>query len=561
MKFTLKDVHSAVFAIFVVALTFSKAALASDFPTEKVRLKIFAKVVSELERIDGEGLPPRKNRPESWKKTVDILRHQVMIAKNPIEFGQVFRKLDATYPNLHTQLVLADQYDIAAGRVRPKIGVRFAAEVIERNQKVFKYKVNSIEAEMMKSFKEVNRPAIGDEVLAINGKPMTAWSRENFIYCKFPMREQCEANFFDHFRKGFLSWDWRQPLKYTLQRNGRIWDIDVPFEMPSSLGNSLVQSQPNKSAELECPVEADRYDGFSPVYRGLNICAFESQEHPNVTVLRIASFRYRELPKESKIQSLKDEVEGFYSTYWKTKAPTTKRLIVDLIDNGGGDTPIAWYQIFYQRPFQEQFVQFKKIQELEDGPIRKDLFYEDNAKEIWFSELKKSGNYNKIKLGQFLPTIPQFCASEDKSCADGLFEERPNGFKGQIYLLVNEWCISTCTGFVWSIKNQLGKRAKLFGMPDSGDSAYARLFLDVFLDDTVTDGFRIEISPRPGRTRQNLPDGAFLRQQITATRSTDSKGKLISAKPTNADVWVPYRYRHYDDSWEAKVFKAALDDR
>lgn len=560
MKLKINDSRSTLFAIFLLALFICKTAVASDFPTEKTRLKIFDKIVSELERIDGEGLPPRTNRPEIWKETVGILREQVKTAHNPIEFGQVFRKLDATYPNLHAQLVLADHYDIAAGRVRPKIAVRFAAEVIERNQKVFKYKVNSIETEMVKSFKEVNRPAVGDEVLAINSKPIKAWSRENFIYCKFPIREQCEANFFDHFRKGFLSWDWRQPLKYTLQRNGRIWDIDVPFDIPS-IGNSLSQSQPNKTAEPECPVEADRYDGFSPVYKGLNICAFESQKHPNVTVLRIASFRYRELPKESKIQSLKDEVEGFYITYWKTKAPTTNRLIIDVIDNGGGDTPIAWYQIFYQHPFQEQFVQFKKIQELEDERIRKDLFYEDNGKEIWFSELKKSGNYSKIKFGQFLPTIPQFCASEDKSCADGLFEARPNGFKGQIYLLVNEWCISTCTGFVWSIKNQLGKRAKLFGIPDSGDSAYARLFIDVFLDDTATDGFRMEISPRPGRTRQNLPDGAFLRQQITATRSTDSKGKVISARPTNVDIWVPYRYRHYEDSWEALVFKAALEDR
>lgn len=530
---------------------------AADFPNEQTRVKIFDKVVSELERIDGEGLPPRKNRPENWNTTVGILRSQAKSAQNPIDFGQVFRKLDATYPNLHAHVVLNDEYDIAVGRVRPRISVRFGPEIVERAKKVTRYKVNSIETDMMKVFKEANRPAVGDEILSINGKPIRQWSRENYVYCKFPLREQCESNFFDHFRKGLLSWDWRKPLKFTLRRNGRTWEIEVPFEVPTQ-NMPNIQAAISRTSEPECPVESDRYGSFSPVYKGHNICAFESGKHPNMTVLRIASFAYRDLRKDAKIRSVKDEVESFYSNYWKAKAPSTKRLIVDVIDNGGGDTPIVWYQIFYDRPFQEQYVQFKKILELADQKIRKDLFYEDGGKEIWFAELMKSGVYEKFKVGSFLPAIPQFCTSEDKNCAEGLFEPRPNGFKGQIYLLVNEWCVSTCSGFAWSVKNQFGKRAKLFGMPDSGDSAYARLYLDVYLDSSDPDGFRTEVSPRPGRTRQNLPAGALLRQQITATRSTDAQGRVISALPTPIDVWIPYRYRHYDGTWESKVFNAAL---
>jgi hypothetical protein len=414
---------------------------------------------------------------------------------------------------------------------------------------------------MMSVFKEVNRPAVGDEVLAINDKSIVEWSRENFIFCKFPMREQCEANFFDHFRKGFLSWDWRQPLKYKLQRNGRIWDIEVPLDMPLLSGKSSSQKQESQSPQLDCSVELDRYRTFAVVYSGFNICVFESPNYPNVTVLRIASFRYRDLPVESKIQSLKDEVESFYTTYWQAKSSIVKRLIIDLIDNGGGDDPIAWYKILFKHPFQEQFVEFKKIREIESESVRQNLFYEDKGKEIWFSEIRKNGSYDKVKFGKFLPTIPQFCVFEDKSCAEGSFETRPNGFTGQISLLVNEWCVSTCSGFVWNIKDRFGKRAKSFGFPDSGDTAYARLFLDVFLDDKAPDGFRLDISPRKGGARQNLPDASILRQQVSVTRSTDSKGKVISGKPTNVDVWVPYQYRHYEDSWEAEVFKRALGEK
>jgi hypothetical protein len=545
---------------FAAVIFWSLPAHAVELPSEETRVKIFDRVVAELERIDGEGLLARKNRPEDWKTTVRKLRAQAKAAATPIDFGQVFRKLDATYPNLHAQVVLDEDFDIAANRIRPQIGVRFAAEVVGPKQKKFQYKIGSIETEMMKSLREVLRPAIGDEVLAINGKPISEWSRENFLYCKFPLREQCEINFFDHFRKGYLAWDWRSPLEYTLRRNGRVWNLVIPVAVPPPGKKEPASNASRAASEPECPVEADRYENFAPVYKGFNICAFESQKFPGVTVLRIESFRYREIPKESKVQSLKGEVDQFYEAYWKAKAPSTKKLIIDLIDNGGGDVPIEWYRIFLNKPFQEQFVEFKKLAELEDDRIRKDLFYEDTGKEIWFSELNKKGAYQKVKQGQFLPRVPQFCVFEDRSCAEGIFESRPHGFKGEVRILVNEWCISTCTGFVWQMKQELRNRVRHIGVPDSGDSAYARLFVDVYLDPKSPDGFRAEVSPRPGGKRQLLPEGAVLRQQVTATRSTDAHGKVISAIPTPVDSWIPYRYRHYDESWEAKVFKTALKE-
>jgi hypothetical protein len=545
--------------IFFMSALFTETAEANErekFISPETRVAIFDKVVSELERIDGEGLPARRNRPVSWQATVADLRAQARNAESKIDFGQVFRKLDATYPNLHAKVTLADNYDIAAGRLRPKIAFRFGADFIGPKPSKFKYKISSIDGELTKEIKEVTRPALGDNIVAINGKAMAIWSDENFINCKFPLRQQCEANIFDHFRKGLLSWDWRSPLTYTLERNGRTWDVSVPVEIPKLVTRSAAAQGTN--VEGDCPDKPDRYLGFKPVYKGLNICVFESDIASNVTVLRIVSFRYRELPKESKIQSLKDEVEQFYEKYWKDKAPATRKLIIDLIDNGGGDTPVAWYQLFYTKPFQELYVQFKKLAELNDDPIRNALFYEDNAKEIWFNNLKTSSAFQKMKLGSFLPTIPQFCAHNDQSCDTGLFEPRKHGFTGDVRLLVNEWCISTCTGFVWSMKDQLGKRVKLVGFPDSGDSAYARLFIDVYLDSANNSGFRVQVSPILGGARQNVPDGAILRQQVTATRSTDSRGKLTSATPTKVDIWIPYLYRQYDDSWESLVFKAAL---
>lgn len=123
-------------------------------------------------------------------------------------------------------------------------------------------------------------------------------------------------------------------------------------------------------------------------------------------------------------------------------------------------------------------------------------------------------------------------------------------------MMTNEWCISSCSGFVWSMKKQLN--AKIIGLPDSGDSAYARLFVDIYLDFKSQDGFRLEVSSRKARTNQKLPEGALLRQQVSATRSTDSKGKLLSGRPRYVDEWVAPVYRSYLGSWESQVFKAAL---
>ena len=539
----------------ILVLVSATSASAADLPDHKTRLEMFDHVVAEYERLDGEGLPARANRPEKWRETIARLRKEMDAATTKTDVGRVFDRLDATYPNLHAHLTLADDYD-HRGQNRPKHAIRFRAEVVDRNQKSYAYRIGSIDTDMMKTFKETTRPAMGDEVVAIDGRPMKEWSRENFIFCKLPLREQCESNIFDHFRKGLLFRKTTDPIEYTLRRNGRTWTIKAPVEVAAD--RKTASTTPTPAPEPECPVEDGRYDGFKVVHRGLNICVFESEKWPGVAVLRLASFRYRNLPESSKVKSVRSEVEALYEAYWKERAPKVKKLIIDVIDNGGGDTPVAWYELFLDKPFQEMFVQFKKLPELENAEIREKLFYEDAGKEIWFKRLKETGRFAKIRTGDFLPSIPQFCATEDKSCEEGLFQPRSHGFKGEIRILVNEWCISSCTGFVWQLKDKLGKRVKLVGMPDSGDSAYARLYLDLYVDPSRPEGYRTEVTQRVGRTNQELPEGALLRQQIAVTRSTDSRDRVISAKPTAVDVWVPIHYREFDDSWEAKAFKAAL---
>jgi hypothetical protein len=255
---------------------------------------------------------------------------------------------------------------------------------------------------------------------------------------------------------------------------------------------------------------------------------------------------------------LAQEVESVWSSYWKKKSNKATEVVIEIIGNGGGDIPIPWYKLFFKNPFQEQYVQFKKILELDNPILRKEMFYHENGKEIFFQNLIKSGAYSKIKNGDYLPHIPQFCVHDNQDCREGSYLPYEHSFKGQIKILVDSWCISSCSGFVWQFKHHLPKQVQTYGHPDSGDTSYARVYIDVVLNTKLKKGYEIIINPRPGRTSQDLPKGTLLRQAVPVTVSTDENGKIISATPTEIDIWVPFRYQDGWQKWKVEVVKAAI---
>ena len=75
-------------------------------PSLGVRLQMFDAVVGSITRLDGDGLVFRSKRRESWDATVARLRREAEAAGSLTDFGRVFKRLDATYPNLHTRVHL-----------------------------------------------------------------------------------------------------------------------------------------------------------------------------------------------------------------------------------------------------------------------------------------------------------------------------------------------------------------------------------------------------------------------------------------------------------------------
>lgn len=512
-----------------------------QLPKPEVRKEMVVELSRQIERIDGEGLLSRKNRTTSWQKTIELLGDEALQAKTMFDFGRVFKRFDATYPNLHAHVYMIPEIDERNTVGAVKFSFKFLPVSADRNYKGSRFRITIPKGQIT----ELHN---GDELLAINSRPLQEWTDENFNFCKFPFREQCEIEFFDNFRSELLSWNRHQPLEFTIRRNKKEFRFEVAHSIKPKPTN---EEQEEDKEELPCGVSANRYKGFTLAYQGEHLCAFESAKNKGTVVLRIDSFVYQDVP----FAVLDGEVQIFWNNYWKKNASSIKTLILDVIENGGGQSPIPYYGLFYSKPYQELYVQFKKIKEFEQKEILESFFLGDKGKEIWFENIKKDQSFANTREGGFLSHIPQFCSSSKKDCREGLFEPRKNNFMGKIKILMNHWCISSCVGFVYNVKELLKDRVQTFGIPDSGDSAYSRL--SVFVSPLENGKIDAKVGSLKNARKPDKPE-PWVRQVAAVTRSTDKDGNVISGQPQKIDFWVSRKWNQTDDEWAAAVFDQAM---
>jgi hypothetical protein len=382
-------------------------------------------------------------------------------------------------------------------------------------------------------------PQIGDRIVEINGRAMKDWQNENFEFCKFPLKAQCDNVLTENLFDELLSWSHADQLTYTLDRNGRTWKIPVSVNRRFSA---------HKSDLPGCTDEANRYSGFVQTYSGQFACIYESLRRPNEAILRISSFYYPD-PK-ARIGSVRAEVDRLYP-WWKQHA-TWSQLIIDVIDNHGGDAPIPYYEILLQNDFQEQYVEFKKIPEMEDAKLRSGIFWNTEGQEIWFQDQLKSGAWAAIPMGGFSLPVPMFCALSGVSCDQGLFPVRKHPFRGRVDLLVNQWCVSSCDGFVFNIKERFGASARVFGQPQAADTGFSRLSIDLSADSHSPAGFMISIEPDADRPSE------LFSQTVVITRSVTHGGLATAGQPVFLDGFVPLTLDNRD-RWPEAVLDRALN--
>lgn len=469
----------------------------------------FIKLTSEMKRLDAAALSVRKNRIKNWDKILSDLKGELKEAKNLDETLLVFEKLDASYPNLHSYVTFAD----AIKRKDIKVPVAGISR-LWRGEKDVIFQITSI-SEDPKIKGDIKA---GDELIAINGRSMDKWSEENFEFCKWPLREQCDDDLFKNLVNNYLSWKNSDPLYYTLKRGGNTWDIQIPLKNPQKR---------NRKKYPTCEEENSRYPGYSLTYAGARLCLYNNLTAP--PIMRVMRFKYTKEDKD--ITSVNEEIERV-KDYWMKNA-TWDHLIIDVAGNGGGSDPIAYYKLFFKEPFQEQWAQFKKGEEIEDETLRKSIFWNSTAHEISFQNLIKSGGYEKLKAGEFLPKVPMFCADDSKSCSEGKFIPFEHSFDGKISLIVDQYCVSSCDGFVYELKDSLKDKVRIVGQPQSADTAFSRLDLALYMTQENTLEVKVEPISAP------FSENTILKQTVVVTRSVTEDGRVVDGVPEKVDIFIP----------------------
>lgn len=510
-------------------------------------LKLYDQYIAEVLRVDGDGLIPRKNRKKTWVEITKELRAQLSKAKTKMEIGRVFARLDAAYTNLHAHIDLSNEYDYNS-EGRPIFGVTFQPEKVEADGSVSRYLLSTVKKEYFINLEPEMRPTPGDEVVAINGRDIKSWANDSFEYCKFPYRSQCEVDFFDNFRKGMLSWNRREKLVITIVHNKQKINIQVPVF-------AKLENKKNESISTDkfepCGENTIRYPGFKLIYQGFHACVYENTSKKDLAILRIRSFKYRGLGDQTKLNDIYKETIAFYEQYWKAKSGIIKTLVFDLVENHGGDTVVTWSNQFINVPFQDQWVQFKSIKEFYNLDWQKDAFYDDQGKFQIFNSLNKSD----LKENSFLPAMPQFCVSST-DCLKEKWKPVDHHFNGNVIMLTDQWCISSCTGFAWTLKNYLADKVKVIGMPESGDSTYSRAYITGSLFEN--NEYKVEVGPRVPGSHAEVKNNAIFTAAVSVSRSTDENSKILSGKPVEVDIFDSVRWDESVDDWVGRLVKTYL---
>lgn len=504
----------------------SRAALAAEpaLPPPAQRAAMLSAVASEMARLDGEGLVVRdRNRARSFPETAKLLAEEAGAAASWPALMRAFARLDAAYPNLHARFAPGQWFRYRRARLVPSFGAEISAS--ER----VSWRLRGGEHD-------------GASLVAINGRAVENWAAENLEHCKFPLRSQCDAELFEGLRRELLSWTRAEPLAYTAEKDG------LRFEVPVTVSDAP-QSSPD--SEPLCSADAALYEGFTPAHLGRFACLFTKNSDPSTVVLRISSFSYYGGDKHP-IDSPAAEVDALWP-WWRKHAPGIRHLILDLAGNHGGNEPTPWYEILFERPYQEQWVVFRKLPELLDDSLRRQgLFWGTPQQEVWFQNLRRDGTWERTAWGAFLPPVPMFCAGEERSdCREGLFPVRRHGFTGRVTLILNRWCVSSCDGFAYEVKEQLGARVRVVGQHQAADTAYSRAMIGLHLDPSSPGGFRTIV----GSHRGDGNSAAVLSQTVAVTRSVLEDGTVVSGLPLPMDEFLAWPFGQEERAWRADAVK------
>jgi hypothetical protein len=521
------------------------------------RMAIFDAFITEIDRIDSDRFLLLKNKGINWLQVSQDLRAEIDRAKSPFDVGAVFKKLDALYPHIQSQYFLNPDLDQIPLGSKLFLPLRITPMIDDPNQQHFKFYISNVKVE---SFAGAQAPIEGDQILEINKKSILDWESENFIFCKYSSRTLCALELGHNLRGEILSWNHLSPLVFLVQRGPQKIVINVKSNIQSGgVLDSSDTSSDSYNESLACGIDAKkRYPAFGYRYKGRKLCLLESHSHPGVAILRISSFNY--FGNES-IRTLKQEVEIFSKFYWDEHSGEIKNLIIDIMDNEGGEAPINYYSILFNKPFEDEYIKYKKIKEWNDPGFDESLFTgdSDGGKMIWMKSLKEDGLYNKIEIGSFFEPIPRACVNSKLDCRVGRFEPAEHRFTGDVHVMLNQFCSLGCSSFAATLERNLGSRVSFYGLPDSADPAAALLELKMTLTPSGPNPVDFRTQLWTSATPALSPD-LLMTQSLAFSIPTDKAGISEAGVSRKITQMAKLTYKNYPTSYATDTLKTVLSN-
>ncbi len=518
------------------------------------RLSLFDLLVREIVRIDGDGLIVRDTRPESWSATVARLRREAASATTTAEYGSVFHRLRATYPNSHAAVTLADAYRRDWMSRDARLPISFRAEIVTPNVTRPVLRVATIDEDWRNSAKsDESSPVVGDEVVAMNHRPVADWWRENEIFCRLPLAWQCTISFHRNLVRGHLFWHPETPLAIEVLRDGK--KIHYTIQVTNVATQAATEQPATNAASTYCSSAALRMpDGFTSVWSSGMLCVFANAAHPGTLIWRIPSFASEQArtydAKPGQYRNVVDEVEHFHSTFWKSNSARIKHVIVDVAGNGGGEDTTPWFRLLLREPFQSDFVRFKKIREFDTPRANAALFWNSTGSLFQAVEaMRRDGTFARTRENEWLPAIPKFCPRKDVPCPIEKHQPLNHQFTGDVSVVIDPFCNSACVNFANVAKTRA--KAHIIGSSDTGDSTFSRLQIHFGFDAAGRAIVAIEDS-----SQIVTSVGTFT---VAATLSVTPSGTTLSAAPLAPDVVVGRYWQQNGDQWGKAALSAALE--
>ena len=505
----------------------------SDAPS---RVEAIETLADGLTANDSEAINGGWQGNKGWAKATAVAEAAAGKARDPGAFGLVLRTLYASYPSLHSHSELRADIDYRSSFGAPYIPFMMKVSIVAPGIEPTSVFLSSVSEDLTRV--SGARPAAGDRVVAINGRPISHWLSRTAAVCRRNSRWQCYGDFDKQLRNGLLGWDPRRVLRVDLVSHGR--------RETATYRPQAIPGRSDMHAQTGCETDDTRYQGFSRIYAGWNLCVFGSSAKPGVEIWRLRSFSY---PANATVDSPKSEVARFWEEHWKTAAPSVSKLIIDVSGNGGGDVPMAWYSLILDKPYQEQYAEYRRLKAYDDPAVANEL-PGDEAHAKWLASLRQRGSDGWRRIGGFLSAVPMFCADEDKNCDGRLLLPKANGFKGTVSLIIDDNCVSSCSGFSWNILSKLGARAAAFGLPDSGDSNFKRLPLKLYYS-----GDKWHTSVGASSAVQEKPIATV---SVMVTRTVTRNGQVISGKSQPVHTVIGRLWNDTANSWASRALAAAM---